>query len=149
MSPPETTPTTLRDREPGEGLDVERLAAAMNDAQVIASEIALGHDLTVPARRIADAYGAADSDDYGYVIGALDVAWAAVEVALPEGWIFEVGNWQAEPNRPEGLALYEATAEPYEHHRRESGGMRIGRGNTPAEALLQLAGALHLVPRHD
>jgi hypothetical protein len=75
----------------------------------------------------------------------LDEAWAAVEAALPEGWMFEVGNWQAEPNRPEGLALYEATAEPYEHHRREAEGMRIGRGDTPAEALMTLAAALRSI----
>lgn len=39
-------------------LDVDRLAAAMNDAQVTALEIRLGHDLTIPARRIAKAYAA-------------------------------------------------------------------------------------------
>jgi hypothetical protein len=38
------------------GLDVERLAVAMNDAQVTCDEIRLGHDLGVPAARIAAAY---------------------------------------------------------------------------------------------
>ena len=37
-------------------LDVERLAVAINDAQVQSSEMALGHDLRIPAARIAAAY---------------------------------------------------------------------------------------------
>jgi hypothetical protein len=37
------------------GLSAERLAAAMNDAQITAEEIRLGHDLTIPARRIMKA----------------------------------------------------------------------------------------------
>lgn len=39
-------------------LDVERLAVAMNTAQIEAIEIRLGHDLMVPAERIAKAYDA-------------------------------------------------------------------------------------------
>jgi hypothetical protein len=38
------------------GLDVERLAVAMNDAGVTPDELRLGRDLSVPAKRIAAAY---------------------------------------------------------------------------------------------
>jgi len=66
-------------------------------------------------------------------------AWAAAEAALPEGWVLQIGNWQAEPNRDPRLAKYESTAEPY---RSEGGDSIIGRGDTPAAALRALAVAL-------
>lgn len=71
---------------------------------------------------------------------ALDAAWKAAEAALPEGWTLEVGLWRAEPNRPIGMLDYEATASPYVHDPLESG--VIGRGDSPAAAVLQVADAL-------
>jgi hypothetical protein len=37
---------------PLDAVETERMAAAMNDAQIEADEVALGRDLRVPARRI-------------------------------------------------------------------------------------------------
>ncbi len=75
-------------------------------------------------------------------LNGLDAAWAAAEKMLPEGWTLEVGTWQAEPNRPEGLAKYEATAEPYGFEEQERQGRVIGRGETAAAAVRQVVEGL-------
>lgn len=74
----------------------------------------------------------------------LDVAWAEAEARLPKGWTLEVGDWRAEPNRPEGVAPFEAIAEPYVKRRDGSDPMVIGRSHdSPADALHELAMGLY------
>jgi hypothetical protein len=72
----------------------------------------------------------------------LDVAWEAAETVLPEGWTLELGDWRAEPNRPEGIAPFEAVAQPYVRQHDGNDRMVIGRGTSAVAALDDLTSAL-------
>jgi hypothetical protein len=87
-------------------MDVERLAVAMNDAQVTCDEIRLGRDLRVPAARIVARLAESRPSDG---LAALRERIAALKAPKPARRHFDMG-WSAgfETARDVALAIIDA-----------------------------------------
>jgi hypothetical protein len=75
----------------------------------------------------------------------LDAAWAEATALLPEGWTLQLGDWHAEPDRPDGMPPFEAIAEPYSFREQQRQGSVVARGDTPVAALQRMTASLREV----
>jgi hypothetical protein len=79
------TPSKREESASVGGIDVERLAVAMNDAQIDPQEIRLGRDLRVVASRIAQKYAASlrEDGDWPFIDGPMAGATTRLRAAYP------------------------------------------------------------------